>query len=83
MAPTAHELLRAMASAHADTEAFVDPGAGERLTYGEWDSQADAVAAALRARGVQKGDVVCLILPSCIDYAVVYQAVMRVGAVQR
>ena len=31
--------------------------------------------------GVEKGDVVCLLLPSCIDYAVLYGALLRLGAI--
>jgi acyl-CoA synthetase (AMP-forming)/AMP-acid ligase II len=30
---------------------------------------------------VTKGDVVCLLLPSCIDYAVLYAALQRLGAI--
>jgi acyl-CoA synthetase (AMP-forming)/AMP-acid ligase II len=39
------------------------------------------VAGLLAAQGVGKGDVVCLLLPSSIDYAVCYQAAVRLGAV--
>jgi acyl-CoA synthetase (AMP-forming)/AMP-acid ligase II len=39
------------------------------------------VAAFLADRGVAKGDVVCLILPSCIDYAIAYAALQRLGAI--
>ena len=40
-----------------------------------------ALSAALADLGVGAGDVVCLMLPSCIDYMVCYQAVMRLGAI--
>lgn len=52
-----------------------------RLTFGEWDAAADAVARALADRGVGHGDVVCLLLPPSIDYAVCYLAAARLGAV--
>ena len=39
------------------------------------------LAAALAARGVGAGDVVALLLPSSIDFAVGYAAASRLGAV--
>jgi acyl-CoA synthetase (AMP-forming)/AMP-acid ligase II len=39
------------------------------------------VAGAFVAHGVHKGDVVCLMLPSSIDYAVAYAALLRLGAI--
>ena len=77
----AHDVLRAAAQLAPDREAFVDGGTGERITFAEWNRQADCVAGALQRRGVSKNDVVSLILPSSIDYAVVYQAAMRLGAI--
>ena len=52
-----------------------------RLTFGAWDAAADAVAAQLAERGVVKGDIVTLVMPSCTDYAICYQAAMRLGAI--
>ncbi len=88
------DLLRAAAEANAEVEAYVemdDPGASalvevgadgrRRLTFATWDAAADAVAGQLVALGVAKGDVVCLLLPSSIDYAVCYQAAARIGAI--
>src|SRR5579871_1667162 len=72
-------LLRRAADTYGDREAFVD---GEvRLTFGAWDAAADAVAAWLADRGVGRGDVVALIMGACADFAVCYQAAMRLGAV--
>ncbi len=72
-------LLRDTAQALPDGEAFVD--GTTRLTFGGWDRAADGLAAALADRGVGKGDVVALLLPSSADYAVSYAAAMRLGAV--
>ena len=87
------DVLRAAAETNAEVEAYVEmaegasgglvpPGADgrRRLTFGAWDAAADAVAGLWRALGVTKGDVVCLLLPSSIDYAVCYQAAARIGA---
>ena len=79
---------------NAEVEAYVEmaePGSSglvaagadgrRRLTFGAWDAGADAVAGLLASLGVAKGDVVCLLLPSSIDYAVCYQAAARIGAI--
>src|SRR5579871_1512586 len=72
-------LLRRAVDAHGDREAFVD--GTTRLTFGAWDAAADAVAAWLGDHGVGRGDVVALVLGACADFAVCYQAAMRLGAV--
>jgi acyl-CoA synthetase (AMP-forming)/AMP-acid ligase II len=76
---TTVDLMAAVVDAYPDEEAFVD--AGRRLTFGEWDRAADGVAATMADLGVGKGDVVCLFLPSSADYAIAYQAGMRLGAI--
>ena len=65
-------------------EAYVEPdGEGGRrsLTFEAWDRAADGVAGHLARLGVAKGDVVCLLLPSSIEYAVLYAALLRLGAI--
>lgn len=78
---TTVDLLRAVASDHGDREAYVDVAAGVRLTFGAWDRAADGVARHFHDRGVRRGDVVALFVESSADYAVAYQAAMRLGAV--
>jgi acyl-CoA synthetase (AMP-forming)/AMP-acid ligase II len=79
------EVLRAAASVNADVEAYVEPATADRprraLTFAAWDRAADGVAGLLASAGVAPGTVVCLLLPSSIDYMVVYAAVVRLGAV--
>jgi acyl-CoA synthetase (AMP-forming)/AMP-acid ligase II len=75
----AGSLLRRVAARHPDREAFVD--GDTRLTFSQWDRAADAVAALLQSHGIAAGDVVCLVLPSSADYAICYQAAMRLGAI--
>ena len=72
-------LMRAVAGAHPDREAFVE--ADRRLSFGAWEQAADSLARYFESSGVELGDVVGLVLPSCIDYAVCYQAAMRLGAI--
>ena len=78
-ARTTVELLRRVAAEHPDRAAFVE--LERRLTFGEWDRAADGVAALFAEEGVQPGDVVALLVPSSIDYAVCYQAAMRLRAI--
>ena len=91
---TVTDVLRAAAEVNAEVEAYVEmatPGDGgsgpvgadgrRRLTFAGWDAAADAVAGLLASMGVARGDVVGLLLPSSIDYAVCYQAAARIGAI--
>ncbi|HEY2215821.1 MAG TPA: class I adenylate-forming enzyme family protein, partial [Acidimicrobiales bacterium] len=83
---TVVSVLREAATQNADLEAYVEPhqpGGAERraMTFARWDRRADGVAGALAELGVAKGDVVCLLLPSSIDYAVLYAALLRLGAI--
>ncbi len=62
-----------------DVEAFVD--GDRRVTFAEWARAADGVASRLAAMGVGVDDVVGISMPSSIEYAIAYQAVLRVGAI--
>jgi acyl-CoA synthetase (AMP-forming)/AMP-acid ligase II len=78
-------VLRAGAGVNGDAEAFVEPrtatSARQRMTFAEWDRAADGVAGLLARHGVGRGSVVCLILPSSMDYMVCYAGTARLGAV--
>ena len=81
---TVVEVLREAARVNGHLEAYVEhDGRGSRrvLTFADWDRAADGVAGHLARRGVVKGDVVCLLLPSSIDYAVLYAGLLRLGAI--
>jgi acyl-CoA synthetase (AMP-forming)/AMP-acid ligase II len=83
---TVVSVLREAAQINGGVEAYVEPGrpddhARRSLTFGEWDRAADGVAGFLAEQGVVKGDVVALMLPSCIDYAITYAALLRLGAI--
>ncbi len=81
---TVVSVLREAARVNGHLEAYVEhDGRGGRrvLTFADWDRAADGVAGHLARRGVVKGDVVCLLLPSSIDYAVLYAGLLRLGAI--
>jgi acyl-CoA synthetase (AMP-forming)/AMP-acid ligase II len=72
-------VLRAAAREHPDREAYVH---GEkRATYTWLDRAADGFATTLLGLGVTPGDVVGLLLPSSIKFAVCYLGALRVGAI--
>ncbi|HEX4126421.1 MAG TPA: class I adenylate-forming enzyme family protein, partial [Acidimicrobiales bacterium] len=81
---TVVSVLREAARVNGDLEAYVEPGGdgGRRsLTFAQWNRAADGVAGHLSRRGITKGDVVCLLLPSSIEYAVLYAGLLRLGAI--
>ena len=53
----------------------------ERLTFGEINARADALATGLRGLGVGQGDTVALLLENSIDFAALTFAVNKLGAV--
>lgn len=71
--------FEAAAGQFADRAAFVE--GAHRLSFGEWYARADRLAARLVGRGVRPGDVVAIMLPSSIDYAVAQGAVALAGGV--
>ncbi|ELY50475.1 class I adenylate-forming enzyme family protein [Natronolimnohabitans innermongolicus] len=74
---------------HPDRTAVVDPPNArelvdrdpERLTYAELSDAVDAVATALRERGIGKDDFVVLQLPNTLELAMLYLAIARAGAI--
>jgi long-chain acyl-CoA synthetase len=51
------------------------------IDYAELDARSDRLAHALRAHGVSPGDRVALFLPNVPDFAIVYYAAQKLGAV--
>lgn len=76
---TVGEALLAAAEQFGHREAYVE---GERrVTFAEWVRAAEGVAGELTARGVRPGDVVAIMLPPSVDYAIAYAAVALAGGV--
>ncbi len=79
--------LRTIAREDGARDAFVyrdtpDPSAPvRRLTYADWDRRSDALAAGLAARGFAKGDVLALLLPPRVEYALCYLAAAKIGVI--
>ena len=75
------EYVMGGAAARGDHPAFIDGATGEITTYGELAAKVDAVAAALQARGIGKGDVVALVGPNSAEWGIAYHGILRAGAV--
>ena len=76
---TTPELLHEAAREHPSREAYVH--GGHRITYAELDRAATDLAGVLVERGVRRGDVVALLLPSSIRFAIAYLGALRAGAI--
>jgi acyl-CoA synthetase (AMP-forming)/AMP-acid ligase II len=79
MAVLVDELLREVAATYPQREAYVH--GPDRITYAALDRAADGFASLLLDHGVGRGDRVCLLLPSSIDFAACYIGALRVGAI--
>src|SRR3954452_21441996 len=78
-ATTLPELLRARAREFGDAP-FVRFG-DRRLTYAEFDSRPDALAAGLAELGVRQGDTVSVFAPNCPEFLEAWWAIIKLGAV--
>ena len=65
--------------AYAEREAIVI--GDDRVTFRELGDFIDRLAAGLYKLGLQKGDVVILFLPTCLEFVYLYWALGKVGAV--
>jgi non-ribosomal peptide synthetase component E (peptide arylation enzyme) len=76
---TFSSVLAARDASHPDRIAIVDRG--RRITYGELETRVGRVAAGFRALGIGAGDVVTIQLPNWAEFAYVFFALERLGAV--
>jgi acetyl-CoA synthetase len=74
----------AWARREPDRIALIDYDAAGRtttLTYGALSARSDALASALRARGIGRGDRVALLVPQCFETAIAHVAIYKLGAI--
>jgi non-ribosomal peptide synthetase component E (peptide arylation enzyme) len=76
---TLYELVSRRAAAHPQREAIV--GSSHRVSYRELKQHVDRVASGLAALGIGRGDVVAIQLPNWVEFAYVFCALGRIGAV--
>ena len=54
---------------------------GREFTFGELDLRSSRMARALRQRGVERGDRVCVYLANCVEMIDLYVACLKLGAI--
>ena len=64
-----------------DREALVEVWTGRRWTYAELDRDVDAVACALLAAGIAKGDRVGIWSPNCAEWVLLQYATAKAGVI--
>ncbi len=72
--------LREAARRFADSPAYVTEG-GWPLSFADLDRVSDELAVGLSRRGLERGDVLALVLPPGPEYLVAYLAAAKVGAI--
>ena len=55
---------------------------GRTLTFGDFDREVNRLANGLLAAGVRRGEMVGVMLPNCPEYALLWLALLRIGAVE-
>ncbi|KAK8123908.1 Acyl-CoA ligase sidI [Apiospora kogelbergensis] len=78
---TLGELLDLQCQHHGHRECLVIPWTGTRWTYLELNQQSRQLARALAADGIKAGDRVGIMAGNCAEYAAVFFAVARIGAI--
>jgi fatty-acyl-CoA synthase len=73
--------LREAATAFPGNEALVDVPSGRRWTYGQLDSDTDAVALGLLGLGIGQGDRVGIWAPNCPEWVLTQYATAKIGAI--
>ncbi|PSL45863.1 fatty-acyl-CoA synthase [Salsuginibacillus halophilus] len=81
MQPTLREVFEQSVDRHSDKEALYDVLLGARWSYREWDTEVNRTAEALRRAGVNKGDRVSTVLFNTSEFAHVYFACAKLGAI--
>jgi acyl-CoA synthetase (AMP-forming)/AMP-acid ligase II len=68
------------AERHGDRPALIDGPSGRTIGFADFKRQVEALAGALAARGIGRGDVVAIFMPNLPEYAVIFHGVLRANA---
>ena len=74
------ELLKQRVSVAPDKPFLFSEADKRQFTYKEFEAAVGRTAAMLASNGVQKGDVVSLLLPNSVEYIIAYFACWQLGA---
>ena len=72
------DLIRAHAAAQPEKTAVADDAGS--IAYGAFDTRIDRIAATLQHHGVAKGQAVAIVAAPTVDYAAIFVAALRIGA---
>ncbi|KAI1865777.1 hypothetical protein JX265_008100 [Neoarthrinium moseri] len=78
---TLGELLELQCQHHGTQECLVTPWNGTRWTYNELNQQSSQLAKGLMSLGIGVGDRVGVMAGNCAEYAAIFFAVARIGAI--
>lgn len=78
---TLGELLELQCQANGEAECISIPWTGARWSYDDLRRQSSLIARALLAEGIQHGDRVAIMAGNCEQYAAVFFAAVRIGAI--
>ncbi|CAM2857276.1 AMP-binding protein [Paenibacillus sediminis] len=53
----------------------------DRISFEQWEDTANRMAYHLHSLGIDKNDKVVMMMPNCLEFAVMYMAVIRCGAI--
>ncbi|RWZ58753.1 fatty acid--CoA ligase [Halobacillus fulvus] len=81
MAPTLKSMFEQTVRKFGEKEGLVDLRLGTRWTYQEWEEEVNALARALQAAGVEKGDKVSTVLFNTAEFATTLFACTKLGAI--
>ncbi len=73
-------LLEERVNEHAEKYFLFSEADGRRYTYREFDRAVNRTARLLASVGIEKGDVISLLMPNCVEYIVAYFACFKLGA---
>lgn len=76
-----HEFVLRDAAGRGDSPALIEGTTGRVLTYAQLVDQTRRLAAGLHQRGIRQGEVIAIWSPNSPEYAVVFHAVSRLGAI--
>ena len=78
---TLGEFLDLQCARYGDREALVFPWTGTRWTYNDLQEESSKLARYLSSQGIRPGDRVAILAGNRVEYASVFFACMRIGAV--
>src|SRR5215218_1387483 len=77
---TVRQLLESRVSEYGDKTFLFSEADDRSWTYREFDAAVNRTANLLRSKGIEKGDVVSLLMPNSAEYVIAYFACFKVGA---